>query len=383
MSTTLHARIKMRADTAANWTANNPTLAEREIGIELDPVTAPDGTVWRKAKIGPGQWAALPYLSFGVPSATLQNIIDLIAAHVIDTDPHGDRAYAAGLVGQEVIDRNTAIAQALVGLWNDRGNWDASGGGFPSNGSGTGGAVMKGDIWTVSVAGTAGTEPADQFDTVRALTDSPASQADWAIGEGNVEQASELQRGTAKVVTTGTIQDAAATNDTDLVTAKKWWQAWSYAIGLTAFGNTIRNLVLTGWTVGANAAVTAADTISEAIGHLQGQINALTGTPKQYTIINMAPSDGLIPLGRVNVQTTILGIDLICATGSFKATIKINGSTVTGLNAVTTTASWANTAATGANVAAQWAELSLEISSTSTTPPAEGGQIIIYYTEQP
>jgi Major tropism determinant N-terminal domain len=47
-------RIQMRRDTAANWTANNPTLAEGELGIELDTRT------W---KIGYQNlpWNSLPY----------------------------------------------------------------------------------------------------------------------------------------------------------------------------------------------------------------------------------------------------------------------------------------------------------------------------------
>lgn len=46
--------IKSRGDTAANWTANNPTLAAREIGLETDT------QLW---KIGDGAtaWNSLPY----------------------------------------------------------------------------------------------------------------------------------------------------------------------------------------------------------------------------------------------------------------------------------------------------------------------------------
>lgn len=92
-----------------------------------------------------------------------------VAAHSGATDPHGDRAYADSLV---------------IGLWDDRGNFDASVNAFPSaGGSGTDGAILKGDIWTVSVSGTLPTsQTVDPGDTVRALINTPGNTAsNWAI----------------------------------------------------------------------------------------------------------------------------------------------------------------------------------------------------------
>lgn len=78
---------------------------------------------------------------------------------------------------------------ALVGLWDDRGNYDASGNAYPSSGgSGTAGAILKGDIWTISVAGTLPTgQVVEPGDTVRALVDTPGStQSNWAIAQNNI-----------------------------------------------------------------------------------------------------------------------------------------------------------------------------------------------------
>jgi hypothetical protein len=54
------ARIRLRRDTAANWTAANPVLLNGEIGIETDT---------RRFKIGNGSstWSALPYYIEGTP----------------------------------------------------------------------------------------------------------------------------------------------------------------------------------------------------------------------------------------------------------------------------------------------------------------------------
>lgn len=101
-------------------------------------------------------------------------IATAVSGHSAATDPHGDRAYADSLV---------------TGLWDDRGNFDASGNAYPSSGgSGTAGAVKKGDIWTVSVAGTLPTAQAvEAGDTVRALADTPGqTQANWAIAQNNI-----------------------------------------------------------------------------------------------------------------------------------------------------------------------------------------------------
>jgi hypothetical protein len=71
----------------------------------------------------------------------------------------------------------------------DRGNFDASVNAYPSSGgSGIAGAIMKGDIWTVSVAGTLPTAlVVAPGDTVRALVNTPGNtQANWAIAENNI-----------------------------------------------------------------------------------------------------------------------------------------------------------------------------------------------------
>jgi hypothetical protein len=78
---------------------------------------------------------------------------------------------------------------ALIGLWDDRGNYNASGNAYPSSGgSGTAGAILKGDIWTISVGGTLPTSQiVEPGDTVRALVDSPGqTQANWAIAQNNI-----------------------------------------------------------------------------------------------------------------------------------------------------------------------------------------------------
>jgi len=75
----------------------------------------------------------------------------------------------------------------VVGLLNDRGSYDASTNLYPSTGgSGAGGAIMKGNLWSISVAGTLGGVAVGIGDWIRALTDSPGqTSSNWGVVEGN------------------------------------------------------------------------------------------------------------------------------------------------------------------------------------------------------
>jgi hypothetical protein len=73
-----------------------------------------------------------------------------------------------------------------VGLWDDRGNYSAATNVFPSaGGSGAGGAILKGDIWTISAVGTLGGVAVREI--LRALSDAPVQVVgSWSIAEGNL-----------------------------------------------------------------------------------------------------------------------------------------------------------------------------------------------------
>lgn len=77
----------------------------------------------------------------------------------------------------------TYVDGSVTGLLDDRGNYDASGNVFPSSGgSGTAGAILKGDLWYISVAGTLGGTSVVVGSSVRALVDTPAqTSTNWSI----------------------------------------------------------------------------------------------------------------------------------------------------------------------------------------------------------
>jgi len=82
----------------------------------------------------------------------------------------------------------------VVGLWDDRGNFDASVNAYPtSGGSGSAGAILKGDTWTISVAGTLPTAQVVAVGyVIRALTNTPGNtQANWAIQKNGIGYTAE------------------------------------------------------------------------------------------------------------------------------------------------------------------------------------------------
>ncbi len=92
---------------------------------------------------------------------------------------------------------DTEISSAVAGLLDDRGNYDASSNLFPSSGgSGTAGAILKGDLWTISVIGTLGGVAVTVGDVVRALSDSPGqTSSNWVITENNIGYVPENNEG--------------------------------------------------------------------------------------------------------------------------------------------------------------------------------------------
>lgn len=243
-------KVQLRGGTAAQWVTANPILSEKEVGIETD-------TRKFKFGDGSTAWNSLPYVSsdsgpieWGNIGGDIADQLDLIELlndkQPIDVDltdisalnPNdndilqrkagawtnrtpaqlkSDLALSKGDVGLGNVDNTSdvdkpvstlqasadaavlASAQSyanglVVGLWDDRGGFDASVNAYPSSGgSGAAGAILKGDIWTVTVAGTLPTaQVVEVGDVVRALIDTPGNtQGNWSIQQNNIGYTAE------------------------------------------------------------------------------------------------------------------------------------------------------------------------------------------------
>jgi len=81
----------------------------------------------------------------------------------------------------------------VVGLWDDRGSFSAVAGTYPSTGgSGSAGAIKKGDVWTISAAGTIGPFVLEVGDIFRALVDTPGTtSSNWTAQQNNIGYTAE------------------------------------------------------------------------------------------------------------------------------------------------------------------------------------------------
>lgn len=120
-------------------------------------------------------------------SVSIRNIAAVMAEFATIVDAAADATSKADAAQAAAIASANAHADALVvGLWDDRGSFNASVNTYPTTGgSGTAGAILKGDIWTISVVATSGVLLGYAVGTnVRAVVDTPGQTgANWAVTE--------------------------------------------------------------------------------------------------------------------------------------------------------------------------------------------------------
>ena len=81
----------------------------------------------------------------------------------------------------------TYVDGLVSSVVNDQGNWDASGGIFPTSGSGYSGEILKGNFWYVSAPGTLKNRGVIIGDSFRASADNPGQTfTNWNILDTNI-----------------------------------------------------------------------------------------------------------------------------------------------------------------------------------------------------
>lgn len=154
-----------------------------------------------------------------------------------------------------------AVAALVDGTMRAPEPYTPAGGLYPATYDGS--AIQKGDTFRCG-AGTMGSVTVNAEDLLIALVDAPGQTGgNWQVIESN-----------RVVATQAEAEDSASTDLAKLVPPQRWWQAWTKGLTLAAFGSAVRGMLLTGYAVGANAAVAATDSIIGAVAKLQGQINA-------------------------------------------------------------------------------------------------------------
>jgi len=130
----------------------------------------------------------------------------------------------------------------VVGLLDYRGAFNASVNAYPSTGgSGTAGAILKGDMWIISVAGTMGTAVVQIGDSVIANEDTPGqTDSKWNVLNGNVSYVPEN-------VSNKVTSISAASTDTQYGSAKLLYDQLALKAPLTSptFATSINGSYLT------------------------------------------------------------------------------------------------------------------------------------------
>lgn len=161
-------QIQLRRDTAANWTTNNPTLAEGELGFELDT---------NKFKIGNGtdDWNTLSYSVAGSSSVNFGNGLALDAdgnlVVVDDTPPLAPWKFADAEL------RNLSSDNWLLDVHYDDGKWVAVGNGTINGGPIVATATSADGPWTFQIV---------PHNNIQALWDVNYGNGLWVAGGGDV-----------------------------------------------------------------------------------------------------------------------------------------------------------------------------------------------------
>lgn len=169
-------KVQLRRDLAGSWIVANPILGLGELGIETD-------TGYIKIGDGSSHWIDLSYSGSPKSSVGLGNVSNLApedlpvstAQALADTAIlNASKAYTDSSSAGHLID----VGEYAVSITNA----------YPTTGgTGTLGAILKGNVFTVIGSGTINTIPIKQHDTLRALVDDPTQDnADWLISSNPV-----------------------------------------------------------------------------------------------------------------------------------------------------------------------------------------------------
>jgi hypothetical protein len=190
----------------------------------------------------------------------------------------------------------TYVDSAVAGLLDYRGSYDASGNVWPTTGgSGTAGAILKGDTWFISVIGILGSVAIQIGDAISALVDTPGSTAsNWNTLNTNLSYAPEDVSNKSTSVTT----DGAS--DTKYPSAKAVKTYADLKLPLTG-GTMTGNIVFSG----TQSIIGGTGTTDDLILQTTSGVGA-TGADMHFKVGNNGATEAVTILnsGNVGVGTT-------------------------------------------------------------------------------
>ncbi len=192
----------------------------------------------------------------------------------------------------------------VVGLIDDRGNYTPSGNYPSSGGSGTLGAILKGDLWTIAGLGSGvtalvGTKEVTDGDLVRALIDTPGqTDGNWAVTENNIGYVAENQSNKATSMTGNTA------SNTVYLSAKA---VYDWVIGLGYITASALSGYATEVWVNAQGFITAVKTINGTVMTGSGD-RCMAELLSTATASNSATIDFVLPNGYKSFEIRSIGV---------------------------------------------------------------------------
>lgn len=193
-------------------------LVRDEVGYSIDPMSLPVSTATQ---------------------TELDNEADTRAANDTALEGSIDDESAARIAADDDLQDQIDAHTVLIDTSMKKPEAFTPSGSYPTTYGGI--AIQAGDTYRVA-AGTMGAVNVNAEDLLIALIDTPGqTDANWQVIESNRVQATESVTGFAKISTQAIIETIATTNDTDIVTPKKFWQgitkfltlAWTFAAKIT------------------------------------------------------------------------------------------------------------------------------------------------------
>lgn len=205
------------------------------------------------------------------------------------------------------LDDVNAVAAMVDGALRAPEAYTPAGGLYPATYGGA--AIERGDSFRCA-SGTMGGVTVNAEDLLIALVDAPGQvDANWQVLESNRVVATQVEA-----------ENSASTDLAKLMPPQRWWQAWTKGLTLSAFAAAVRGMVLTGYTVGANAAVAATDSIMGAIAKLQGQLNATNSAVSG----KLAKASNLSDLTNTTTARTNLGLKALAIQDNAQALVSLD-----------------------------------------------------------
>jgi hypothetical protein len=261
------------------------------------------------------------------PGANTANRVGTMFTNSIDSKINNDVISADTALGtsDSLIPTQNAVkvyADGLVvGLLDDRGNFTPGavvGSSYPTTGgSGTGGAIRKGDLWFIDAAGYLNTTAVSTGTSVRALVDNPGALDDenWNILNTGFAFTPENVANKSTNVALGTSNILYPTQNA----VRQYVINQSFALT----GVASDNIFLSDNTFNGNAAFNGSVNINNSFttGNFPMSINGITGTAGQ---ILTSQGGAAAPTWETNTAATLGGFNTFTNSNQFNDTVQFN-----------------------------------------------------------